>query len=50
MTEQCCEDEPSFEITYDCGSDPNQTILVCKDHYKNECWNRFAIQVKVLAK
>ena len=50
MTDQCCEKEPDFEITYDCGTDADQTLLVCKDHYKKENWNRFAIQVKVLAK
>lgn len=49
MSNQCCENNPDFEITYDCGTDPDQTLLVCKEHYKDECWNRFSIQVKVLA-
>ena len=34
-----------YLITYDCGPDPNETILVCKDHYSDEAFHRFAIKI-----
>jgi len=45
---RCCNKDPVYLITYDCGPDPNETILVCKDHYTEEAFQRFAIKIEKL--
>jgi hypothetical protein len=45
---RCCNKDPVYLITYDCGPDPNETILVCKDHYMEEAFQRFAIKIEKL--
>ncbi|MGI0082853.1 MAG: hypothetical protein ACREAF_01905 [Nitrosopumilaceae archaeon] len=46
---RCCSKDPVYLITYDCGPDePTETILVCKDHYSEEPFQRFAIKIEKL--
>lgn len=45
---RCCKNDPVYLITYDCGPEPNETILVCKDHYLEEPFQRFAIKIEKL--
>jgi hypothetical protein len=45
---RCCEKEPEYLITYDCGSEENQTILVCHDHYLDEPFRRFILKIEKL--
>ena len=45
---RCCNKDPVYLITYDCGPEPDETILVCKDHYKEEPFQRFAIKIEKL--
>jgi len=45
IVKKCCNNPPAYLITYDCGPEPNSTLLVCKDHYKEEPFHRFAIKV-----
>jgi hypothetical protein len=45
---RCCSKEPEYLITYDCGPDPQQTMLVCKHHFKEEPFQRFAIRIEKL--
>jgi len=45
---RCCNNEPEYLITYDCGPDPAETILVCKKHFKEEPFQRFAIKIEKL--
>jgi hypothetical protein len=45
---RCCGREPAYLITYDCGPDPRQTMFVCKNHFKEEPFKRFAIKVEKL--
>lgn len=45
---RCCNIEPEYLITYDCGPDPQQTMLVCKNHFKDEPFQRFAIKIEKL--
>jgi len=45
---RCCNKDPVYLITYDCGPDPKETILVCKDHYLEEPFQRFAIKIEKL--
>ncbi|MCZ6582192.1 MAG: hypothetical protein O6761_03350 [Thaumarchaeota archaeon] len=45
---RCCNKDPMYMITYDCGPEPNQTILVCKDHYSDEAFHRFVIKIAKL--
>jgi len=34
-----------YLITYDCGPEGEQTILVCKEHYTDEAFHRFATKI-----
>jgi len=43
---RCCNKNPKFLITYDCGPEKNQTILVCESHYAEEPFNKFVIQLE----
>jgi len=45
---RCCSNEPEYLITYDCGPDPEETILVCREHFKEEPFQRFAIKIEKL--
>jgi hypothetical protein len=45
---RCCTNEPEYLITYDCGPDPEEIILVCKEHFKEEPFQRFAIKIEKL--
>ena len=45
---RCCNNEPEYLITYDCGPDPKETMLVCKDHFKEEPFQRFAVKIEKL--
>jgi len=45
---RCCDNKPEYLITYDCGPDPEETILVCKVHFKDEPFQRFAIKIEKL--
>ncbi|MDE1829209.1 MAG: hypothetical protein KGI25_02690 [Thaumarchaeota archaeon] len=45
---RCCNKEPEYLITYDCGPDPQETMLVCKEHFKEEPFQRFAVKIEKL--
>ncbi|MGB9124511.1 MAG: hypothetical protein WA833_05875 [Nitrosotalea sp.] len=45
---RCCNRKAEYLITYDCGPDPQQTMLVCNQHYKEEPFQRFAIKIEKL--
>ena len=46
---RCCNKDPIYLITYDCGPEENQTILVCQDHYSDELFKRFVIKIEKLS-
>lgn len=37
---KCCDSIPSYKITYSCGPEPDQTLLVCEKHYNEEPFQR----------
>ena len=39
--QKCCGKQPKYLITYSCGPEPDQTLLVCEDHYKEEPFHKF---------
>ncbi|MEE8178618.1 MAG: hypothetical protein V3T63_01425 [Nitrosopumilaceae archaeon] len=43
---RCCNKDPKYCITYDCGPEENQTILVCEEHYSDELFHRFVIKME----
>jgi hypothetical protein len=45
---RCCKNDPKYRITYDCGPEKNQTILVCEKHYSEEPFNRFVLTIEKL--
>lgn len=44
--QRCCNEEYEFLITYSCGSQPDQTLLVCKSHYKEEAFHTCIIKIE----
>jgi len=46
--QRCCNNAPKYKITYDCGPEKPQTILVCKKHYEEEPFHRFVISIEKL--
>jgi len=35
-----CKVKPFANITYDCGPDPDQKLIICDSHYhSNDCFN-----------
>jgi len=34
-----CKTKPFAEITYDCGPDPDQKLLICNTHYQDPDFN-----------
>lgn len=46
----CCDKPTTRMVTYDCGDNSEQTLLVCDDHWQDECFSRFAKVVVVLKK
>jgi len=44
----CCNNKPKYKITYDCGPEENQIILVCEEHYSDEAFHRFIMTIEKL--
>lgn len=45
---RCCKRHPRYLITYSCGPEPDQTLLVCDDHYKEEPFRKFIKKMELL--
>jgi hypothetical protein len=43
---RCCTKVPLYLITYDCGPEENQTILVCEEHYSEELFQKYVIKIE----
>lgn len=46
--QRCCKEESEYLITYSCGSQQNQTLLVCKSHYKEEAFHTCILKIEKL--
>jgi len=46
--QNCCRKQPKYLITYSCGPEPDQTLLVCEEHYRQESFHKFIKEKKVL--
>jgi len=45
---KCCNNSSKYKITYDCGPEKNQTILVCEKHFLEEPFHKFVISIENL--
>jgi len=41
LHQKCCSKKPKYLITYSCGPEPDQTLLVCEDHYSEKPFQKF---------
>ena len=45
---QCCDNKPGRMVTFDNGDGTEETLLVCDEHFQEECFSRCAKVVVVL--
>ena len=44
----CCNESPSFKVTYDGGSSGNDIILVCNSHITKHPFNKRIISTDII--
>ena len=44
----CCKNTSKYLITYSCGFEPDQTLLVCESHYQEKPFQEHVKSLKVL--